>query len=30
MVFTETSDLYTVLLAGPDYDLDSNYGQSDA
>lgn len=29
-VFTETSDLYTVLLAGPDYDLDSNYGQSDA
>ncbi len=29
-VFTETSDLYTVLLAGPNYDLDSNYGQSDA
>ena len=30
MVFTETSDLYTVILAGPDYNLDINYGQSDA
>ena len=28
--FTETSDLYTVIIAGPDYDLDSNFGQSDA
>ena len=30
VVFTETSDLYTVILAGPDYDLGNNYGQSDA
>ncbi len=29
-VFTATSDLYTVIIAGPDYDLDSNFGQSDA
>ncbi len=28
--FTESSDLYLVLLAGPDYDLDINYGASDA
>lgn len=28
--FTETSDLYIVLLAGPQYDLDINYGNSDA
>lgn len=28
--FTETSDLYIVLLAGPQYDLDTNYGNSDA
>lgn len=29
-VFTETSDLYTVILAGKDYNLDINYGTSDA
>lgn len=29
-VFTETSDLYIVILAGPEYDLDINYGASDA
>ncbi len=29
-VFTETSDLYTVILAGEEYDLDTNYGASDA
>ena len=28
--FTETSDLFTVILAGPDYDLDNNFGGSDA
>lgn len=28
--FTETSDLYILLLAGPEYDLDVNYGTSDA
>lgn len=28
--FTETSDLYVMLIAGPDYDLDTNYGKSDA
>lgn len=30
MAFTETSDLYTVIIAGPDYDLDNNFGLSDA
>lgn len=28
--FTDTSDFYTVIIAGPDYDLDINYGTSDA
>lgn len=28
--YTETSDLYMVVLAGPDYDLEVNYGASDA
>lgn len=28
--FTETSDLYIILLAGPEYDLGENYGMSDA
>ncbi len=26
--FTETSDLYMVVIAGDDYDLDENYGNS--
>lgn len=28
--FTPTSDLFIILIAGPDYDLDVNFGQSDA
>ena len=28
--FTDTSDYYTIIIAGPDYDLDVNYGASDA
>lgn len=28
--FTETSDLYTVILAGDDYNLETNYGNSPA
>lgn len=28
--FTPTSDLFVILIAGPDYDLDINFGQSDA
>lgn len=29
-LFTDTSDACTVLLAGPDYNLDENYGKSPA
>ena len=28
--FTTTSDLYMVILAGEDYDLETNFGQADA
>lgn len=28
--FTTTSDLYIVILAGEDYDLETNFGQADA